>query len=92
MLGNGQSATVQTTVPFALWCASDFSNDFANTIWKTLEGQGDCDTICAIVGGITAMRVGYEGIPLDWRQSCEPLPQWSFDETILALAELPIDK
>lgn len=92
LLGNGQSATVQTTVPFALWCASDFSSDFANTIWKTLEGQGDCDTICAIVGGITAMRVGREGIPLDWQQSCELLPQWAFDGTILSLTEFPPDK
>ena len=83
ILGNGQNATVQTTVPFALWCASDFSLNFADTIWQTLEGQGDCDTVCAIVGGITAMRVGYDGIPPMWQQSCEPLPQWAFDETIL---------
>lgn len=89
VLGNGQSATVQTTVPFALWCASDFSSDFANTIWKTLEGQGDCDTICAIVGGITAMHVGYEGIPSTWRESCEPIPPWVFDEAIIPIDSLP---
>jgi ADP-ribosylglycohydrolase len=89
LLGNGKNATVQTTVPFALWCASDLKNDFVNVIWQTLEGQGDCDTICSIVGGITAMRVGTEGIPLAWRQACEPIPQWVFDETILSLAELP---
>jgi len=83
LLGNGQNATVQTTVPFALWCASDFRLNFADTIWQTLEGQGDCDTVCAIVGGITAMRVGYDGIPPMWQQSCESLPQWAFDETIL---------
>jgi len=92
ILGNGQNATVQTTVPFALWCASDFGNDFADIIWKTLEGQGDCDTICAIVGGITAMRAGHERIPSTWQQSCEPLPQWTFDEAILSLAELPPHK
>ena len=78
ILGNGQNAAVQTTVPFALWCASDFRKSFEDTIWQTLEGQGDCDTICAIVGGITAMRVGIEGIPLTWQQSCEPIPQWIY--------------
>jgi len=80
ILGNGHNATVQTTVPFALWCASDFRKSFEDTIWQTLEGQGDCDTICAIVGGITIMHVGVEGIPPDWIQSCEPIPQWIYDE------------
>jgi len=80
ILGNGHNATVQTTVPFALWCASDFRKSFEETIWQTLAGQGDCDTICAIVGGITAMRVGIEGVPPNWIQSCEPLPQWINDE------------
>src|SRR6185295_17512423 len=79
MLGNGQNATVQTTVPFALWCASDFSLNFTDTIWQTLAGQGDCDTVCAIVGGITAVRVGYHGIPPIWQQTCESLPQSAFD-------------
>ena len=88
LLGNGQSATVQTTVPFALWCAADFSHTFADTIWQTLEGQGDCDTTCAIVGGITAMRVGYEGIPLAWQESSEPLSPWAFNEKISSLDEL----
>lgn len=80
VLGNGSKATVQTTVPFALWCAADFQLSYADAIWLALEGQGDCDTICAIVGGITAMRVGLDGIPTAWRQSCEPLPQWIWDD------------
>jgi ADP-ribosylglycohydrolase len=80
-LGNGKNATVQTTVPFALWCAADFRLDFEEAIWLALEGQGDCDTICAIVGGITAIRVGHDGIPSQWKQSCEPLPQWAFEES-----------
>jgi len=31
-LGNGDKATVQTTVPFALWCASDFSRSYSEII------------------------------------------------------------
>lgn len=89
LLGNGSQATVQTTVPFALWCASNFKNSYSEAIWQALEGQGDCDTICAIVGGITAMRSGYDGIPEAWRRACEPLPNWAFDEPVLPLSELP---
>ena len=79
ILGNGSKPTAQTTVPFAIWCASDFRQSFSDAVWTALEGQGDCDTICAIVGGITAMRVGFEGIPATWRESCEPLPTWIFE-------------
>lgn len=87
-LGNGRQATVQTTVPFALWCAADCTQSYSEAIWQALEGQGDCDTICAIVGGVTAMRSGYDGIPEDWQQSCEPLPNWAFDESVPALLNL----
>jgi len=38
------------------------------------------------------MRVGYDGIPTDWQQSCEPLPQWAFDESVPSFAELPLPK
>lgn len=84
VLGNGQRATAQTTVPFALWCAADLGQTYADAIWLALEGQGDCDTIGAIVGGITAMRVGAAGLPAAWQQSCEPLPPWAFVEDIAA--------
>ena len=87
ILGNGSNSTVQTTVPFALWCAADFRKSYSDTIWQALEGQGDCDTICAIVGGIAAVRVGFDLIPAAWKESCEPLPQWIFDESLHSLAE-----
>ena len=80
ILGNGSKATAQTTVPFAIWCASDFRQSFSEVTWHALEGQGDCDTVCAIIGGITVMRVGQDGIPTAWRESCEPLPTWIFDD------------
>jgi ADP-ribosylglycohydrolase len=86
-LGNGSQATVQTTVPFALWCASDFGNSYSDAIWKALEGQGDSDTVCAIVGGVVAVRVEDNEISATWKESCEPLPQWIFNELIHSLTE-----
>jgi ADP-ribosylglycohydrolase len=35
---------------------------------------GDLDTNCAIVGGIVALSVGFEGIPADWLAAREAIP------------------
>jgi ADP-ribosylglycohydrolase len=75
-LGSGTMVSCQDTVPFALWCAATPHTSFEETIWQTLGGLGDCDTTCAIVGGISALRTGVEGIPERWRQSCEPHPEY----------------
>lgn len=73
ILGSGFLVTAPDTVPFALWCALRHLNDYREALISTLEGDGDCDTNCAIVGGIVALRVGREGIPADWLASREPL-------------------
>lgn len=73
-LGSGTNVSCQDTVPFGLWCAADPRASFEEAIWLTLGGLGDCDTTCAIVGGIVALRVGAEGIPRPWREACEPPP------------------
>jgi ADP-ribosylglycohydrolase len=82
ILGNGSDISVQTTVPFALWCAAQQLANYEEAIWLTLQGQGDCDTTCAIVGGIVVMRTGVSAIPADWYQACEPLAQWAFEESL----------
>lgn len=63
---------------YCLWCASSYLNDFEVALWHTASGLGDVDTNCAIVGGIVAARVGLAGLPVEWRQSREPLPIWPF--------------
>jgi ADP-ribosylglycohydrolase len=79
-LGNGSQISVQDTVPFALWCAATRLDSYEEAIWLTLAGQGDCDTTCAIVGGIVVMRHGLDAIPAQWQRWCEPLPGWAFTE------------
>lgn len=81
-LGNGSKISAQDTVPFALWCAAQHLADFEQAIWLTLEGMGDCDTTCAIVGGIVATYTGFEGIPAAWREAREALPAWAFTERL----------
>ena len=57
-LGNGSKVIASDTVPFALWCASRWLEDFEGAMWATVSALGDRDTTCAIVGGIVALRVG----------------------------------
>ncbi len=73
ILGSGFLVTAPDTVPFALWCAIRHLDDYQEAMFATLEGDGDCDTNCAIVGGIVALRTGRGGIPDEWLTSREPL-------------------
>lgn len=72
-LGNGYNVTAQDTVAFALWCAAQQLDNYEEAFWLTVEGLGDRDTTCAIVGGIVACYTGLEGIPEEWLRSREQL-------------------
>ncbi|WP_437673604.1 ADP-ribosylglycohydrolase family protein [Sorangium sp. So ce131] len=72
-LGNGSGVTAPDTVPFCLWMAAYYSDVFEEALWQTVRALGDRDTTCAIVGGILALKVGIDGIPLRWREAREPI-------------------
>lgn len=77
-IGNGAHCSAQDTVPFALWSAARSLNNYEDALWETVNGGGDVDTNCAIVGGIVAMRAGAGSIPSEWlerRESLSPLLQ-----------------
>src|SRR5262249_8511420 len=65
-LGHGAKVTAPDTVPFALWCAARHLDSYVDAIWTTIEGFGDMDTNCAIVGGIVARHAGADAIPREW--------------------------
>jgi ADP-ribosylglycohydrolase len=71
-LGTGQNVSAQDTVPFCLWSAAYHLHSFEEAMWWTVRGFGDCDTTCAIVGGIVALSTG--GVPAEWLSRREPLP------------------
>lgn len=79
-LGNGSLVTAPDTVPFALWCAARYLDDYVAAVTNTIVGGGDCDTNAAIVGGIVALSAGRDSIPAEWRQQKEPLPFNHFDQ------------
>ena len=75
-LGNGHLVLAQDTVPFALWVAARRLADYPGAISDCVSAGGDIDTTSAIVGGIVAAYTGPAGIPQEWLQAREPLPQW----------------
>jgi ADP-ribosylglycohydrolase len=70
-LGNGSRVTAPDTVPFALWCAARHRHDYVQAMWTTVEGLGDIDTNCAIVGAIVALACGPGAIPQEWLDARE---------------------
>jgi ADP-ribosylglycohydrolase len=72
-LGNGANISCQDTVPFCLWAAAAYLDDYRTAIVRTISACGDVDTNCAIVGGIVALAVGRDGIPPDWLAGREEL-------------------
>lgn len=72
ILGSGYEVSAQDTVPFCLWCAAHHLDDLEKALRWTARRLGDCDTICAIVGGIVALSAA--SMRLLWLNRREPLP------------------
>ncbi len=70
-LGTGNEVSAQDTVPFCLWSAAYHLENFEEALWWTVRGLGDCDTTCAIVGGIVALSA--PELPARWLERREPL-------------------
>jgi ADP-ribosylglycohydrolase len=80
-LGTGNNVSAQDTVPFCLWNAAHHLADFEEALWNTVEGLGDRDTTCAIVGGIVVLSA--RNIPREWIIRREPLPEGFETETLI---------
>jgi len=76
-LGNGARALASDTVPFALWTAATWLDDYPSAILACVEAGGDVDTTAAIVGGVVATYTGRgaTGVPAAWLRRREPLPE-----------------
>jgi ADP-ribosylglycohydrolase len=72
-LGNGSRISCQDTVPFCMWIAARYLDDYETALVQTIRARGDIDTNAAIVGGIVALAVQDDGIPTDWLADREAL-------------------
>lgn len=75
-LGSGARAMAADTVPFALWAAARYLDDYPAAVAACVTAGGDVDTTAAIAGGVVAAYTGTEGIPPAWLAAREPLPSW----------------
>jgi ADP-ribosylglycohydrolase len=71
VLGNGSAVTAPDTVPYVVWSAAKNLDDYREALVNTVTGDGDCDTNCAMVGGIVALYAGRESIPAEWQAARE---------------------
>jgi ADP-ribosylglycohydrolase len=71
ILGNGSAVTAPDTVPYVVWSAAKHLDNYKDALVNTVLGDGDCDTNCAIVGGIVVLYAGRESIPADWLEARE---------------------
>lgn len=78
ILGNGIKLTAQDTVPFALWCAVHQRADFEAALWRAVNGLGDRDTICAIVGSIVSLSAPADTVPPQWLGQVERVAESAF--------------
>lgn len=82
-LGNGAQVSAPDTVPFTLWVAATFVEDYPAAVTACIEAGGDVDTTAAIVGGMVAAHTGIgehgatRGVPEQWLAAREPLPSWA---------------
>jgi len=73
-LGNGAEVSAQDTVPFCVWNATRCLADYEEAVLSAIEVGGDCDTNCAIIGGMVTAYAGRERIPKRWLEVREVLP------------------
>lgn len=74
-LCHGSRTAAQDTVPFTLWVAANFLDNYPAAITTCVQAGGDVDTTAAIVGGIVAAYTGE--VPPNWLAAREPLPDWA---------------
>ncbi|MBL1078821.1 ADP-ribosylglycohydrolase family protein [Nocardia sp. 2] len=87
-LGVGHDTSAVDTVPFGLWVVAHHGHDFADACWTAVAAGGDIDTTCAIIGGILGARATSDGLPLDWLERCEPLPEWAITHRVAVVQEV----
>ncbi|WP_067570236.1 ADP-ribosylglycohydrolase family protein [Nocardia acidivorans] len=67
-------------MPFTLWAAATYVNDYPAAVTACVPAGGDVDTTAAIVGGILAAHTGIgsgagvRGVPAEWLAAREELP------------------
>ena len=66
LVKKGVTGYVNHTVPVVIYCWLRYFNDYTETVTQIIRLGGDTDTNAAIVGALSGITVGEEGIPEEW--------------------------
>jgi ADP-ribosylglycohydrolase len=64
---------IELAMTIPRWASAAHLDDYVEALWTAIKVHGDIDTNCAIIGGIVALAVGEDGIPVEWRRNRERL-------------------
>jgi ADP-ribosylglycohydrolase len=61
----------EEAVALALYCFLKYPNDYAKTVIRAANTNGDSDSIACIAGSISGAYLGIDAIPSDWTSRIE---------------------
>lgn len=67
----GEGWVGDEAVGLAIWCVTQYPEDYVATVRRGANTNGDSDSIACIAGGISAARLGVAAVPDAWRDRCE---------------------
>ncbi|MHB8840600.1 MAG: ADP-ribosylglycohydrolase family protein [Candidatus Aquicultor sp.] len=70
----GTSGYVVETVASSFYCFITSQDSYETAVYNAIRGGNDTDTTAAITGALSGAYLGFEGIPLKWREEVEDSP------------------
>lgn len=71
LLDLGTRGYVVETVASAFFCFISAADSFETAVYHAIRGGNDTDTTAAITGALSGAHLGFEAIPLKWREEVE---------------------
>jgi len=70
----GTGGYVVETVASSFYCFITSPDSYEAAVYNAIRGGNDTDTTAAITGALSGAFLGFEGIPLKWREEVEDAP------------------
>jgi len=75
LLDLGTGGYVVETVASSFYCFITSPDSYETAVYNAIRGGKDTDTTAAITGALSGANLGFEGIPLKWREEVEDAPK-----------------
>lgn len=67
----GEDWVAEETLAIAIYCSVKYQDDFSKALCVAVNHDGDSDSTGAVTGNILGAYLGYERIPVQWKDSLE---------------------